>query len=530
MPTLPERPNTLDRDFLSWAEAESAVARLRGLVGDEAIVNNTDPVLGKRGRDERLYREMVISDHAVSDAADDRRDTLLSANWAFVPGTAVDPATGKHAPPSRLALELAAFAEVAWDRVPNNDVVLEKAWEAALYGWVPMRLRYIGRGHRALSFRGRSDWVGLDAIQEGKPWHYAYTDPSGYLVHTEGHVNGGWYVFDSPEDQMRHWTPRWGSASTPYGQSILQQVEIIHHVKKVFFRSYSTGMTRSTGTLKVSPTQATATGVAPSDAKWEEIVKEVRAIFDVSTDLNAIIQPYGWTIESMTDLAYNEGWQSAIRYFDDWTTRLIARVLTGNLGSTNNASGSRAAWSELEGIKARVAAKDGLRLFGGELTKLMRHLIRLNYGDVPDEEMPTACSSVGKISDIKQLALLAKASAGSGYTPDWQAVYAQHGVPVVEVEVAPQPAQLQEGELDADTEDEPDEVDEDGEIADGDGAGRASRAANPVAALQDDDFTTSLDRAMAEDAGVFQRSLGSLVDAYLEVAPDPLAASQPDGA
>lgn len=509
---------------LNWAQAEGVTAGTSprvGRAGNEMWVSNPDAALVKHHADERRFEEMRLTDPAIKDALLDRKTGLLSADWAWVPGRE----EGADAPTAK-AQELAAFAQVAWDRIRDNDMALDAAWRCIPDGWAVMEQRWIGRGMKPLTFRGRSDWIGIDSLPERHTWHYAFTAPSGHLAYTGGFGQAAVRVFDKPGEQLLHWTPRAGSTSNPYGKGLLTYVDSLYMVKKLFHETWATGMQRSVGMLKMTK-NGTPTG-SPEQIKktMSELRTSANEILALAFENNALIELPGWTIASFTDAAYQDGWQAAMQYLDDWMTRLLARVLSSNLGGQGNASGSRAAWQVLDRQKNKLFALDGKRLFA-EVTRLMRQLIRMNYGmTVAESDMPYACSSVAKLNDIESLAMLDKSSAGGGVGVDWPAIYDANGVPMVEREPPPVFQGFPPGS-DPPDDGEAEETDDEPEDNDGDASRVANRAADPIGTIQDKDFDDTLDRALEADGPVWEARLSSLVDAWLEVATDPLTQPQP---
>lgn len=404
-----------------------------GLLQLAGLTLNLDPVLQRRGRDERYWEQLRAEVPSVASAMDARRRRVIGAAMETVPGRPDDPRAELYADFIRTWR-----AYVGQGPAPSWRSVLSAMWHAAAWGWRPARLSWVGiegapASVRPFAFQGRTGWR--------VPWRIAPLDPSLYAWTADGElveliIDGGFRqaarVIPHEIDAVSHWHVRAGASPSPYGIGFLRYAEGPAFARRKMWARYQEGVNMAMGGWRARRTAGhipvTGTGQAGGVSTPAAQVSSLVSAFAMLSEARVFVEPPGWDLQPITHAEYTTGWLEGIEYVDKFLSMMIRGSLISEIGGTS-APGSRAAAETLnDGLEGAVAADDAAFLCD-HVRALDRVVLEANFGQVPDDLVPIERIHAGPRAPVADVVALATASAAAGIEPDWEQLYTSLGIP-----------------------------------------------------------------------------------------------------
>lgn len=338
-----------------------------------ALISNPDPILqfmSVKGEEE--YRAMTRAEPALKSSLDKRRETLLSEGFEIQVG-----GSGR-----KRAETLKDFAVALMQKIPYLSTVYEQAWMAIPWGWRPMEIEL------DLDWRwnGKQCW-GVSAIREKLPEHFRFTADRNLAYVGDGYSSRP-LVFSTPEDKLRYLVCTYGSTDNPYGDALCKYAWLIYYIKQQFMQMLARGYSKSLGILhyKQSDTMPEVRAGEPQKT-IEDLKREVGAMVELLDDKSVLIDMAGGETDWLGNVAFSSAWQAPIEYCDKLIRMLVqGETLSDSMGN-DQTSNRASAETGMKGLQTR-AKGDGLWIQSVFNDGLIAPMVRLNFGDVEDSDMP----------------------------------------------------------------------------------------------------------------------------------------------
>lgn len=333
------------------------------------VVRNPDPVLKFVAfTDESLWRTMERSELELFEAKEQRVAKLL--------GDGSEVVVGKSR--SSRAYEYRDFVIAVLKSMRGWNETLKKFCDPIYWGWRPFEVVW----KPGLKYNGRSDFWGIEAVNEKLPEHFAHT-VDRKLVYTGDLMMGG-QLLDTPVDQFKWLVGTSGSVNNPYGEALYTKVYLYWFLKSKFLQMFSQGLERSIGMLKVKAVGGTAQAASQDDS-INQLIADVEQVRDILSQHNILVEMADIRTEFITDVNVVEGWQKALEYCDD---KIKRGVLSQNLTSRIDSKGSRAAAEVHYEILDVICRTDAPTVCSIPNDQLFPWILALNYGEVEPEDLP----------------------------------------------------------------------------------------------------------------------------------------------
>lgn len=365
--------------------------------------------------DEREYDKMMTTDTAISGAVDQRKSGLLSYGWEVIEGEANNAQSALYK----------AFAEAQIRTLPKVDTLRSEVLSAIFLGWRPVELQWSS----SFMFQ-RRPYYGVVRAVARDPWHYAF-DPQEHLVRTLGMPMQE--VFDQPLDAYRWMICTAGTTGSPYGRAWLRGLWLLYFLSKQFEKLSAQAMQRVLGVLKLVRSGGGSAAVGGAAIDQLAIDTEIKRVLKRLNSSNVLVEQAGFSFEMLTNPGATRDVTSMLEYFDSQKRIAIAgqnltsKVQEGSFAAATVHANVLTDWQKADAAQEADWWNEGL----------VHKVIRLNFGEVPVEEMPRLQSRI--LSDPDMAAV--KSYYDMGGTLDGRALAKAKNVPAL-FEITPEDVPL----------------------------------------------------------------------------------------
>lgn len=344
-----------------------------------------DPVLLYLAQsDEREYEKMRQTDIAISSAIEQRITGLVSKQSEIVEGPAG----------TAMSKRLRNFAITMMKNIPNFTILRQEVLLAIYYGWRPVSLEWTSD----LEFEGRPFW-GIKKAVAKKPWNYEFVvqqTPQGQELHlAEVGVAGNVIVYDKPLDKLRWMICTSGSTETPYGESFLRRLWMLHFISRTFEQMGAKAMQRALGVIKASQ-QGSVTGQLGAAAVDSKIESDLKTILDRLTANNILMETQGWQLDFVDAGNLPKNHNEMMGYFNN----LKRIAIVGQNLTSEVKGGSFAATREHSTILESFFQTDAMVEASWYNDQMILPALEFNFGTLDPNEVPRWKSKIFSEPDL----------------------------------------------------------------------------------------------------------------------------------
>lgn len=348
------------------SQAFTGASGARELLNRDPVLVSLAPAANLSYSDERVFATME-REHKIKDARRHLESEIFSFGWAVQEGRSGSPG----------AQRLREFAETLWERLPGKETILKRLHDATYYGWRPLQV-IVDTEARA---QNRAVWLPSSIIDKD-PWRVRYLEDGG-LIFKPGFSSTP--VVFTPEEAVIGWLcPRVGTLDTPYGRGLLSDAFILWFAKQKMWERFHRGSERALGMVKVkADTDETGEDLGKSIAAIRSQVQDLMAFLN---DQNVLLETGDWTVDFLDSPATITGGISSLVHLDEAIMTLFCgEILTSNPGDR----GTQALGSVQRDVKSEYAREASRESVEAPMTDLFRRYIRINFGDVDEEDLPS---------------------------------------------------------------------------------------------------------------------------------------------